>query len=243
MKPMKQLITASILGITILSSSAIALAGDELWGAAAAAADQELTLADMLTYSLQDEYLAHDEYELILEKFGMVRPFSNIVKAEEKHISQLLPLFAGYEIALPSDDTTGRIHVGDTLAESYPIGVEAEILNIAMYERFLKEELPADVKAAFERLLAGSENHLAAFQRAVAREDGTVTAKNNSGDQRGRSDRQSPTGKSNQMMKRSAGTPNQAMGQRPGAPQSKMKAPGSSQSKAGAQGLRDGSCR
>ncbi len=239
MKTMKKLITASFLGITVLSSSVVALASDELWGAAAAAADSELTLADMLTYSLQDEYLAHDEYELILEEFGQVRPFSNIVKAEEKHISHLLPLFDRYDVTLPSDDTTGRIHVPDTLAETYPIGVEAEILNIAMYERFLKEELPDDVKAAFERLLAGSENHLVAFQRAVDRADGTVTPKTNAGKPSGRAGGKSSAGKGGQMMNQSAGDGTPAQGMARG----KSPAAGRQQPMAGRRGLRNLSCQ
>ncbi len=37
--------------------------------------------------------------------------------------------------------------------------------NIAMYERFLKTNLPDDVREVFSRLLAGSKNHLDAFKR------------------------------------------------------------------------------
>ena len=38
----------------------------------------------MLTYAIQDEYLAHAEYDYILKNFGDQRPASNIIKAEEK---------------------------------------------------------------------------------------------------------------------------------------------------------------
>lgn len=44
-------------------------------------------------------------------------------------------------------------------------GADLELANIAMYERFLKKELPADVRSVFEHLLTGSRNHLAALQR------------------------------------------------------------------------------
>ena len=40
------------------------------------------------------------------------------------------------------------------------IGVEAEIENIAMYESFLKRELPDDVREVYKRLKATSQNHL-----------------------------------------------------------------------------------
>ncbi len=36
----------------------------------------------MLIYVIQDEYTARSEYELILNKFDINRPFSNIIKAE-----------------------------------------------------------------------------------------------------------------------------------------------------------------
>ena len=40
-----------------------------------------------------------------------------------------------------------------------------EIENIAMYERFLQQELPKDVRQVFESLKNASENHLRAFRR------------------------------------------------------------------------------
>lgn len=122
----------------------------------------------------RDEYLAHAEYKLILEKFGQVRPFSNIVKAEVQHISQLESLLKNNNLAVPADTAASRIVLPGTLAETYKAGVEAEILNIAMYDRFLKEKLPSDVKSVFERLKAASEKHLAAFERAVGRTEGTM---------------------------------------------------------------------
>ena len=54
--------------------------------------------------------------------------------------------------------------VPQTFDEALQAGVDAEIDNIGMYERFLARELPDDIRAAFEHLLTGSRNHLAAFQ-------------------------------------------------------------------------------
>ena len=44
----------------------------------------------MLTYAIQDEYLALAEYELIIEKYGSMRPFSNIINSEKTHIDMFL---------------------------------------------------------------------------------------------------------------------------------------------------------
>ncbi len=49
--------------------------------------------------------------------------------------------------------------------EANQIGVDAEINNIA---NFLEQELPDDVRTAFEKLKAASENHLAAFEKQVS---------------------------------------------------------------------------
>lgn len=57
-----------------------------LYGQAAAAADKELTLADMLTYAIEDEWLAHGEYAGIIADLGAGRPFTNIVQAEVRWV-------------------------------------------------------------------------------------------------------------------------------------------------------------
>lgn len=131
---------------------------------AAAAADSELTVGTMLSFALQDEYLARSEYQKTMTKFGERRPFSNIVKAEEQHIAWLVPLFGKYGVALPPDRGQELAQVPETFTAALLIGVDAEIANIDMYQRFLSRELPSDVSAVFEHLLAGSRNHLAAFQ-------------------------------------------------------------------------------
>ena len=56
-----------------------------------------------------------------------------------------------------------------TLAESFETGVAAEINNIAMYEKFLLQELPQEVRDVFERLMNASKNHLKAFERGLER--------------------------------------------------------------------------
>ena len=133
-------------------------------GGVAGVADADLTLGAMLTFALQDEYLARGEYQKTMEKFGERRPFSNIVKAEEQHIAWLVPLFQKYGAVLPPDRGLELAIVPETFAAALQTGVDAEIANIKMYERFLSRELPDDVRTVFEHLLAGSRNHLAAFQ-------------------------------------------------------------------------------
>ena len=126
-----------------------------------------MTLADMLSYAIQDEYLARAEYDWITTTFGSARPFSNIMRAEETHIEALQPLFTAYGIAAPADEGASRAVAVGSLTEAYQAGVNAEVNNIAMYETFLAQELPDNVRAVFESLMRASENHLRAFQNQL----------------------------------------------------------------------------
>ena len=146
------------------ANKALSLAG---YGSAGALDDTSLTLADMLTYAIQDEYLAHAEYDQILSDFGSVRPFANIIRAESTHIEALLPLFAAYGITAPADEGTDRAVSVKTLTDSFQAGVTAEVNNIAMYETFLDQTLPGNVRAVFESLMRASENHLRTLQNQL----------------------------------------------------------------------------
>lgn len=46
-------------------------------------------LAELLKEAILDEYKARDTYQKIIDKFGPVRPFINIVEAEQSHIEIL----------------------------------------------------------------------------------------------------------------------------------------------------------
>jgi hypothetical protein len=139
------------------------------YGAKGASADNAPTLEAMLRYAIQDEYLARAEYASIMEKYGEVRPFSNIIRSEETHVSYLEPLFEAHNFELPADDAAEHVVVPDSLKEAVEIGVQAEIDNIAMYEKFLDQDLPEDVRDVFEQLKKASQNHLRAFRNNLRR--------------------------------------------------------------------------
>jgi hypothetical protein len=157
---MKKLVLLTILAAVILVPTASAAAA--LSGAKAALADKDLTLSDMLTYALQDERIARTEYQIILDTFGSSRPFSNIIKAEETHIRYLTDLFSDHKLAVPADGTRKPAAPKDWTS-ALEAGRQAEIDNIAMYDKFLAQDLPADVRQVFEQLKAASQNHLRAF--------------------------------------------------------------------------------
>jgi hypothetical protein len=162
---MKKLILF-IVTLTLFSTASL-LADD--FGARGALSAENLTLARMLTYALQDEYLARAEYAAIMQEYGPIRPFSNIIRSEERHISWLVPLFEQYGFEIPEDDASDHVVIPENIKTALEIGVQAELDNIAMYEVFLEENLPEDVRDVFNRLMAASKNHLEAFRRGLRR--------------------------------------------------------------------------
>lgn len=124
----------------------------------------------MVLEALDDEYKARAFYRLVIKTFGPVRPFINIVEAEDTHARALEALCARYGIPLPADDWEVKLQPPSSVQEACRAGVEGEIENIAMYDRFLRETKEPEVQGLFQRLQARSRDaHLPAFERCVAR--------------------------------------------------------------------------
>lgn len=169
MKRLSKLLIVLLLACTLVGSMGAVMAEGNDFGSAGALADDNLTLVEMLTYAIQDEYAAEAEYAKIIQTYGAVRPYSNIVKAETKHIAALVPLFEANGFEVPVNDAASKVVLPASLKESYAIGVQAEIMNIDMYNRFLAQELPDSVRTVFESLKKASESHLAAFERKAGK--------------------------------------------------------------------------
>jgi hypothetical protein len=122
-----------------------------------------------LNEALQDEYKACETYRLVMEKLGPIRPFVNIMAAEQRHIRALWPLFRKYQFPIPINPWPGQLTVPDNFREACLAGVEAEIENGVMYAKLLKLAVGyPDVQRVFRNLQrASQENHLRAFQRGA----------------------------------------------------------------------------
>lgn len=143
---------------------------DDSYGSVSALDQSTFTLEEMLIYALQDEYAARAEYDYVMSTFDITKPFSNIIKSEETHISLLLPLFDTYNLSELEDTSDSHLISIGSVEEAFDIGVQAEILNIAMYNLFLEDDdLPDDVKEVFIKLRDASMNHLAAFEKNAAK--------------------------------------------------------------------------
>ena len=173
---MKKTMTTLLVIVSLISISAAAFA-EQL--------DAETQQA--LIEALNDEYKAKALYQKVLEKFGDVRPFANVIRAEETHIQELLPLFQKYGVEAPEDNWAEKVPEFESLQAACEAGVKAEIENAAMYDEFFSFVQEGDIRDTFTLLRdASQDKHLPAFQRCTERESSTRGAGRQQSPGRGR---------------------------------------------------------
>lgn len=122
-----------------------------------------------LVSALEDERRAEATYQAVLNKHADARPFLNIIEAERRHQSFLLPLFEKYGVAVPKNEfDPANIPTPDSITEACKAGATAENENIAIYDGFLGFVKEQDIREVFKLLQSASrENHLPAFTRCA----------------------------------------------------------------------------
>jgi rubrerythrin len=138
-----------------------------MYGAKAAKLDKNLVLERMLTYAIQDEYLAREEYDIAIKAFGEEKPFTSIINSEVSHINWLRGLFEKYALPVPEDKSREFLHTPENFRAALDDGVQAEIENIEMYDNFLLQEIPEEVKSVFTKLRDASKGHLLVLKRRL----------------------------------------------------------------------------
>lgn len=156
---------------SLKSIGATLLTGLAMLPACTSATGQSATDADALRQALDDEYRAEAIYAAVIEKFGEVRPFTNIIQAEQRHSdrakAQMDRLGIDFE---PVNPLLGTIAPPESVLAACQQAVEAEVENIALYDRLLPAIEDAQVRETLTALQSASrERHLPAFQRCVAR--------------------------------------------------------------------------
>ncbi|MDM7923355.1 MAG: hypothetical protein QUS14_13745 [Pyrinomonadaceae bacterium] len=121
---------------------------------------------DGLLLALNDEYLAIATYTEVNRKFGDPRPFSNIVRAEERHAVMLKELFTKYQVPVPNNPWPGNVPTFASVSDACKASVQGEIVNRDLYTRLFKTTERADILDTYKYLQrASEENHLPAFER------------------------------------------------------------------------------
>ena len=130
-----------------------------------------------LQYLVEEEKLARDVYQYLATKVT-TQKFSNIVKSEQTHMTAISDLLKTYKITNPTTGKAAGVFKDPKLQAlyksltktgsasvlaAYGVGVSIEKLDISDIQKMLKTAWPADVKLALDKLISGSQNHLAAF--------------------------------------------------------------------------------
>lgn len=120
-----------------------------------------------LESALNDEYYAEAIYLRVLADFGNVMPFFNIVVAEQRHSASLRGVYERRGLVSPPNRwDLGTVPSFAAVSAACAAAVEAEDANIAMYDRLLALDLPADLRTVFTSNRAASvDKHRPAFLR------------------------------------------------------------------------------
>ena len=146
-------------------------------GSATAIADDAAAIAFMR----EEEKLARDVYTVLGAEWGLPT-FTNIAASEQQHMDAVATLIDRAGITDPAADTAvGEFRDPDlqalydelvvrglaSLEDALQVGVLIEETDIADLAARASDD--ATVQAVWDRLTAGSENHLRAFSAALAR--------------------------------------------------------------------------
>ena len=130
-------------------------------------------LTNILLDALDDERKAEATYAAVIDKFGPVRPFSNITEAEQRHAAALERQLRRLGLTVPPNPWTGNVTAPATLAQACESAVQGELENIALYDRLIPMIDDLSARQVMENLQAASrERHLPAFRRCLERERG-----------------------------------------------------------------------
>jgi hypothetical protein len=125
-------------------------------------------LKDVLTEAINEEYKARATYQAVVDKFGQVAPFTNILQAENSHVEAWKRVFQINGITVPADPHAGKIAAPVDVKAACVAGVAAEKEDVALYDRLMKETTDAEaLRVMTEQRKVSQENHLPAFERCA----------------------------------------------------------------------------
>jgi len=116
--------------------------------------------------TIQDEFRAELIYQSVLDDFGSVLPFKNIINAEVRHSEAIALLYVTRGLPVPESRwASNEIPSFSSITAACQAGVVAEIENIEIYDRYFDLPFPEDVRKVFTNNRAASlERHLPAFE-------------------------------------------------------------------------------
>jgi hypothetical protein len=121
------------------------------------------------------EYANFARYSAVIDTFGEVQPFVNVMSAEEQHISALVLQLQRFGAEIPANPYLGTTTAPADLLTAANDAVAGEQANVAMFDTLLTQVTDTGLTRVFTNLRRASlETHLPLFQAAAAG-DGTLT--------------------------------------------------------------------
>ncbi|AHL21887.1 DUF2202 domain-containing protein [Thermococcus nautili] len=136
---------------------------------------------EAILYMREEEKLARDVYLTLYNETGLPI-FNNIARSEQTHMDMVLELIKKYNLTDPvagmgvgEFNSTEMQELYEKLVaqgsesevEALKVGALIEEIDIKDLDEWLKRTDNEDIKAVFESLRSGSENHLRAFTRLL----------------------------------------------------------------------------
>jgi hypothetical protein len=124
-------------------------------------ASLEAAEIEALETALADEYHALALYQAVVEQFGAIEPFTELVRAEGQHIAALTTHFTKYDLAVPENTWLGTIPAFESVEAACQAGAAAEQANVELYDTLLSATDDTGLLHVFQNLQSASlENHL-----------------------------------------------------------------------------------
>ena len=149
-----------------------------------------------LLLMVEEEKMARDIY-LELSQLWDHRVFTNIAKAENRHMNSLICLLQKYDIPDPIGENENGVFTNEELqnlynilldqgsqsiGEAFLVGATIEDVDIYDLMQLSEETNNEDILAVFNELTKGSRNHLRAFTKQISLLETTYSAQNISED-------------------------------------------------------------
>lgn len=122
---------------------------------------------EALHQAIQDEYKAEALYEAVVATFGPVKPFSNIIKAEDRHSSAIARVLEAHGQLVPTP-APYKPEVPPTIQQACALGITAETANVALYDSLMQLAQSEDTRRVFTANSNASQyRHLPAFEQCA----------------------------------------------------------------------------
>ena len=114
---------------------------------------------------MADEWKAEATYDTFSKRFG--QPFPRLERAEERHADLLIALLTAHTHDTPSRPELKPVDASD-VADACTQSLEAEKLNVAMYDMLLAAAPEDDVRCVYEHLrMLSADRHIPALERCA----------------------------------------------------------------------------